>query len=246
MLYADGLTSEQKTKARIVVELYCNFLSDYARSSSFMSNYDSIRHLFPTSGTFAEIYDDIQTEKYIYISAYLDVISRIYFHSLTFTYENIASVNIESFESPSPDNSQIIYAQLEVEKTIEGDGFYKKKVKNIFMVNSKNNKIHTVLDSASISDLFAYSLWYKGMKYYKDKKYENALDCFKKAGEMGDPESMYYCGVMYFTNKGCGNERDENGKKLNRRKRDAKAYEWYKKAEQHGHEEAHRQIMIFY
>ena len=265
MLFAVELTSEQKNKARDVVGLYCDLLSDYARSRSYVSNNPKIQQLFSSSNT--EIYDDILTENRIYIREYLQSITIKYDHSLTFTYENINSVKIETLEAPSPDKySTNLYARLNLEKTIDGAGFYKKKVKNIFIVNPSDYKIYTIFISDSvpdqisdqnvsdqisdhiISDQFSdhMHLMIKGTEYYTAKKYESALKYYKKAGEMGNPEAMYFCGVMYFLNKGCSNERDEKGKKLNRTKRDALAYEWYKKAEQHGHEEAHRQIMIFY
>ena len=267
ILYAAELTSEQKNQARSVVGNCCHLLSDFARSNAFHENESLIIGLFPNSTV--SVYDDIITEKegYVYISYYLSNITTIYKHSLTFTYENINTVKVESRETPLPPDksSQKIYAKLEVEKTIEGAGFYKKKVKNVFMVSLADNKIYGILKpgsispannsnpannanagSNSVSGQTSTSLWYEGLEYYNAKQYENALARFKKAGEKGNVESMYYCGVMYFTNKGCNNERDANGKKLNRKQRDAKAYEWYKKAEKQGHEEAHRQIMLFY
>ena len=245
IIYAVELTSEQKNQARTVVFNYCILLSDFARSSSYINNIGSIQNLF--SGMNTSVYDDLKNKNDILLTDYLTNITLDYNHSLTFSFENINTTTVVSIEAPSPDkSSRKVYAEIEVEKTIDGPGFKRKKVKNVFLVSLDNNKIYGVFQQNPSPGQTSSSLMYAGLKYYKTKQYENALACFKKAGEMGESEAMYYCGVMYFTNRGCNNERDENGRRLNQSKRDAKAYEWYRKAAQRGHEEARRQIVIFY
>ena len=256
ILYAVELTSEQKNTARTVVEKYCFYMTAFAQCQTFIQDdirYESCVENFPLitalcsgTGGNTRIYNDFKADAdTIMVFDYLNLITQEYYHSLNFTYENIHSLAVETLGTPSPDKqSQDIYAILEIEKTIEGPSFNKKKVKNVFFVNTKDYKIYTIINPNSNSS--PDYLWFQGLRNYKAKRYELALDNFKKAANLGDTESMYYCGVMYFKNWGCNNERDENGKKLNREKRDTKALEWYKKAAKDGHEEALRQIKIFW
>ena len=75
-----------------------------------------------------------------------------------------------------------------------------------------------------------------GQKHYNGQgtkqNYEKAHACFKKAAELGDPESQRYLALLLFHGKGCGKDRKAAGK-------------WFRQAASLGDIEAKRILTTF-
>tara|TARA_Y100001934_G_scaffold116756_2_gene143013 strand:- start:1897 stop:3141 length:1245 start_codon:yes stop_codon:yes gene_type:complete len=76
----------------------------------------------------------------------------------------------------------------------------------------------------------------EGQKHYNGQgtkqNHEKAYACFKKAAELGDPESQRYLALMLFHGKGCGKDRNAAGK-------------WFRQAASLGDTEAKRILTTF-
>ena len=69
----------------------------------------------------------------------------------------------------------------------------------------------------------------KGDKYYINKAYEKAFECYKKAAEQGDASAQNKLGYMYENGRGVPENYDE-------------AMKWYQKAEEQGHADVYVDI----
>ena len=73
----------------------------------------------------------------------------------------------------------------------------------------------------------------KGIEYYNNKDYANAVKCFQQAAEQGDPIAQYKLGVCYDNGEGVTKDPQE-------------AVKWYRKAAEQGYARAQYNLGVCY
>ncbi len=222
---AGNLTDYQKQKVREVVSSYCNLISQFAQTEENADNRSmQIINLFSNENV--PTYNDLTDQEVMFFD-YLSTISSDYNHSLTFSFkENINNQKVYGLTEPSfTKTKELIYAEIEMTKTILGEGL-KKTIKNVFVVNLKDYKIWGITSTSN--ETSPYELWLIGIQAYNKKQYSEALEIFEKCANNRHENnvyvilSQYYTGVMYLKKEGC--------KHFKKKVRDKKGVEWLRKA----------------
>jgi superkiller protein 3 len=197
-LYAADLTPAQQAKVRAVVSQYCELLSKFASSDTYIDSIYKITSLCSTWNM--TTFDDLKENKQILLSDYLHRITNDFNHELSISYEGIQTAEIKKIQRPSMDKSKSeedAFALIEVVKKIKGHGL-NKTVKNVFAVNLKDYKIWGITKDALFEDDDASSMLSKGLVYFSENQYDEALFWFEKSADKGNVEAQFYCGIFYY------------------------------------------------
>ena len=84
-----------------------------------------------------------------------------------------------------------------------------------------------------IEEELKLKLYIKGIEYYEDKNYEEAIEAFQKIGEMGEINAQLFLGACYYLGYGVKQNYKE-------------AFYWYEKSAKQGNNEAQFKLGEFY
>lgn len=176
----DKLSSFQKKVLLEKVQEYCNLLKDFSSNIEKIDLIDTIYVCCENERV--QTYDDLQnstTEKGAESST-LPLFQ--YLQNVTFQYDNELQLSFSDFKCETTIDEPITstdvrsYATVHVKKTIKGANI-NKSVNELIKVNLENYKI-----SGTIHEDFENSeyVYLKALEQYQEKKYDRALELFRK------------------------------------------------------------------